>query len=82
MLPPELFNFTAEKPGLTLDLAASPEENDSFVARGMDHGLVMATTPARDAFRAANRAAKLGALKHRHQTSSPVRNSARGSLNL
>ncbi len=43
MLPPELFTFAAEEPGLTLDLAASPGgKTTHLVARGMDHGLVMA----------------------------------------
>lgn len=43
MLPPELFSFDAADPGLTLDLAASPGgKTTHLVARGLDHGLVMA----------------------------------------
>lgn len=43
MLPPELFSFDVADPGLTLDLAASPGgKTTHLVARGLDHGLVMA----------------------------------------
>jgi 16S rRNA (cytosine1407-C5)-methyltransferase len=43
MLPPELFTFDTADPGLTLDLAASPGgKTTHLVARGLDHGLVMA----------------------------------------
>jgi 16S rRNA (cytosine1407-C5)-methyltransferase len=43
MLPPELFEFDPSNPGLTLDMAASPGgKTTHLVARGLDHGLVLA----------------------------------------
>jgi 16S rRNA (cytosine1407-C5)-methyltransferase len=43
MLPPELFIFDLKDPGLTLDMAASPGgKTTHMVARGLDHGLVIA----------------------------------------
>lgn len=43
MLPPELFTVDPKDPGLTLDMAASPGgKTTHLVARGLDHGLVLA----------------------------------------
>lgn len=43
MLPPELFTIDPNDPGMTLDLAASPGgKTTHLVARGLDHGLVIA----------------------------------------
>ncbi len=43
MVPVELFDFDATAPGLTLDLAASPGgKTTHLIARGADHGLVLA----------------------------------------
>jgi 16S rRNA (cytosine1407-C5)-methyltransferase len=43
MLPPELFSIDPADPGLTLDLAASPGgKTTHLIARGLDHGLVLA----------------------------------------
>lgn len=43
MIPVELFDIDPNDPGLTLDLAASPGgKTTHLIARGLDHGLVLA----------------------------------------